>query len=162
MTAYFDNMTDRLAQIKDSLQEDGFRATLLLRSWEFMLVNDVLVATQLGLPEEIVASIHKVLLAHAVDSLPPDIKALELDTFQQQVYHMDQLVAELHSVFHKLAQNHGGSDSPRDPVRGLLARAEEALSGAAPSERQIVCMVCMDRGARDEPCTECGHQVPRL
>lgn len=156
MTAYFDNMTERLVQIQEGLQKDGFRAMNLLRHWERLLVNDVLVATQLGLPEEIVAQIHKVILKHGVESLPPDIKPLELETFQEHLHHMDRLVFDLHTVFHNLARNHGQSDSPRAPLRGLLSRAEEALAGATPPDRLVSCMVCWDHGGFDEECSECG------
>lgn len=114
MTAYFDSMDAELRKIKNASQTPQD----LLRAWEERLVADCTIAVyfpgmgDLGpLPEDFKEAVNRCVVEHGVYTVP-DAVIPDIETRHDLFRRLERLSYELHSVFHRVTEETGRSNTP--------------------------------------------------
>lgn len=131
MTAYFDAMGERFAQIERTFDWHSQASWDALEAWELELVRDVTLAAESpGMPADIREAIHDCVLRYGVRSLPVNHRGNDWPDGNEQWHllsSLGNLSSSLHDIFHELCRKHldGFSDDPRMPMRVLFSKGEE-------------------------------------
>jgi hypothetical protein len=143
VTAYFDQKHSEARRVEEAIAACAdvgptwIRAAKELEAIDRAVIWDVSICAEMpDFPADLREGIHKTILAKSVEGQPLNAKGLDFESIADRVKLLQDLIWELHSMFHELANMRleGFSDDPRAPLYALYASGEELREKLAANE----------------------------
>lgn len=133
MTAYFDQVGDRIQQVWGQ-PGAPFSNYEEIEAVEMDMVRDCLVCSEMpGFPVDFRNQLHHAILRHGVRSLPINAPEPDIDPLEHK-RRLQCLCSDLHTIFHQVVRwasedplNRPFSDDPRTPIQALFVQADNRL-----------------------------------